>query len=108
MRTLWLAPRTGELAAVLAELPIMLGASWLLAGRIVRARDLSTGEGAACGALAFVLLMAAEMGLALALSDRGAADWLAAQGRLPGLAGLLGQVAFAAMPALVAARAGRA
>ncbi len=104
LRVLWIAPRTGETAAVLLELPLMLLASWLaaraLTGRfeIRRARD-----AVAVGALAFALLMGAELLLALA-TGQSAREWLAGLGRLPGALGLAGQLGFALMPVLVRER----
>jgi hypothetical protein len=101
MRTLWLAPRLGETGAVLAELPVMLAASWWCARRIV-ARAALPGRGAALalGGLAFALLLAAELALALLLFGETAAAWLASLARLPGALGLAGQMLFGLMPAL--------
>lgn len=66
VRTLWLAPALGSaLGAVLCELPLMLGASWIVAGWVLRRwRVTRAGEAAAIGALAFAMLMAAECALA--------------------------------------------
>ena len=83
-RVLWLAPAIGETAAVLAELPPMLAASWWLARRLVAGRALSPAEA----------LLAVALG-------QSVGDWLAAVARPAGLAGLAGQLGFAAMPAWV-------
>jgi hypothetical protein len=98
VRTLWLAPALGELAAVALELPVMLGASAWAAHRLTRRHAIAApGPALAMGALAFALLLAAELALALALG-RSAGEWLASLGEPPGLLGLAGQVAFALMP----------
>ncbi|MGE3690130.1 MAG: hypothetical protein AB7F98_01975 [Novosphingobium sp.] len=100
LRTVLLVPRIGALGAVLAELPLTLAASWLCARQVLRRRPLS-GRGAALamGALAFALLIGAELALGVALFGQSAGQWLAALGTVPGLAGLAGQVLFALMPA---------
>jgi hypothetical protein len=99
-RVLWLAPTIGELAAVAAELPLMLAASWWLARRLVAGRALTPTEAAAMGALALALLLASEAILAVALGQ-SLPGWLASLASLPGGLGLAGQLGFAAMPWLV-------
>lgn len=100
VRTLWLAPATGELAAVAIELPVMLGASWLVAGRLLRRHLLARlAEAAAAGLVAFALLLTCELALAMALAGETPRQWLAALGHAPGALGLAGQVLFALMPA---------
>jgi hypothetical protein len=99
VRVLWLAPRLGESAAVLAELPVMLGASWLWARRLlVRLPLASAGAALAAGALAFVLLLGAEFALGVAAFGQSPGAWLAALLRLPGSLGLAGQLGFALIP----------
>lgn len=104
VRVLWLTPRFGETAAVLVELPFMLAASALAAHRLVRRHAVGgAGPALAMGALALALLMAAEAALALGLSGQGLAGWARALVAMPGVLGLAGQLAFAAMPLLVVA-----
>lgn len=101
VRTLWLAPMLGEVAAVAAELPVMLGASWLLARRTVRRHALTRGGAAlAVGLIAFALLLLAELALAMTLAGQTPADWAAALIRPAGALGLAGQALFALLPAL--------
>ena len=101
-RTLWLAPRVGALAAVLAELPVMLAVSWVMARAVLRRRPLASRRAAlAMGSLAFVLLMGAELALATLGFGQSAGLWLAALATPPGLAGLAGQAGFALMPVWV-------
>jgi len=76
VRTLWLAPRLGVLPAVLAELPPMLTASWLVARRLLARRPLvSRGAALQAGALAFLLLLASEAALAVWGLGQSRAQW---------------------------------
>lgn len=102
VRTLWLAPRWGEEAAVLAELPVMLAASWWAARRIT-ARAALPGRGAALamGGLALALLLGAELALAMLLAGETPGQWLARLATPAGGLGLAGQVLFGLLPALV-------
>lgn len=102
VRTLWLAPLVGPLAAVAVELPVMLGASWWLARRLAVRRPLpSRGAALLAGLIAFALLMALELALGLALFGQSTQQWLAALTTPSGALGLTGQALFALMPALV-------
>lgn len=99
VRVLWIAPALGLLAATALELPVMLGASWIASGWLVRRFALGAGgEALAAGALAFALLMAAECALAVVLSDQTPAQWLAGLAEPHAALGLAGQVVFALMP----------
>jgi hypothetical protein len=107
VRTLWLAPAIGEGPAVLAELPVMLAASWWLARRIVRGAALpSLNAALAMGLIAFALLLLAELALARFGFGQTPGQWLASLGRMPGLLGLAGQALFGLMPGLVWRRPG--
>jgi hypothetical protein len=102
VRTLWLAPAVGPLAAVAVELPVMLGASWWLARRLAARRPLPSRDAAlAAGGIAFALLMGLELALGVALFGQSAKVWLAALTTPSGALGLTGQALFALMPALV-------
>jgi hypothetical protein len=101
LRVLLVAPRLGELAAVTLEVPVVLGLSWLVAGRVLRRWPLPRpGQRLAMGGLAFALLMLAETVLGITLFGRTPAGILAAMATLPGLVGLAGQIGFALIPAL--------
>mgnify|MGYP000632588975 CR=1 FL=1 len=101
LRVLLVAPRLGELAAVTLEVPVVLGLSWLVAGRVLRRWPLPRpGQRLAMGGLAFALLMLAETILGIALFGRSLAGILATVATLPGLVGLAGQIGFALVPAL--------
>lgn len=95
-----LAPAIGEMAATLAELPVILGASWFACLFVVRRFEVEAGAAArlVMGAVAFALLIGAEIVLGLALMNRTAAEQIAAMGEAPALVGLAGQFLFALFP----------
>lgn len=101
-RVSWLAPRTGTVAAVLIELPLILGASFIAARAIVPRFSIQTSRAAlAMGALAFAVLLAAECALAVLAFGQSAAEWAAGLVTRPGILGLLGQLGFALMPWMI-------
>ena len=101
-RTLWLAPRIGALAAVLCEVPLVLGASWWTARRVTARFGITgRGEALAMGGIAFALLMAAEASLAGMLAGQSLSEWARSLWTPAGAAGLTGQVLFALMPCWV-------
>jgi hypothetical protein len=100
LRVLVIAPRVGETFAVFLEAPVILAASWLASrecvGRLrVRAR---ARERLAMGAVAFALLMAAELALSVLVFGRSVTEHLAAWRTLAGGAGLAAQTGFALIP----------
>lgn len=103
VRTLWLAPRVGELAAVALEVPAILVASWLWAKLLLRIDPLSPVQALAMGAAAFALLMASEAVLAQAFGGT-IASWLAGMASPAGALGLAGQAGFGLIPWLAARR----
>jgi hypothetical protein len=109
IRTLFLAPRIGALGAVLTELPLMLIVARMTCLWLVTRFDVGAvwTERLLMGAVAFILLMAAELILSLAAFDRTVAGFVADLGTPEGAVGLAGQVAFAAMPLLVGRRSTR-
>ena len=100
LRVLVITPRFGEWAATLAELPLMLGVSWLYCSWLLQRFSVSAraAERLAMGAFAFALLMVAEVLLGVGLFDRGPAEQVREMTSGPGLAGLIGQLAFACFP----------
>ena len=102
LRVLVVAPRLGEVAAVLAELPVMLAVSWTVCGWLLGRVALSGGWGyrLAMGGVALVLLLGAELGLSVLAFGRTIAEHLASYGSPAGALGLAGQVAFALFPLL--------
>lgn len=102
VRTIFLEPAVGDLRAVLLELPVMLAASWLACGYIIRRLTPAPGRSqrVIMGAAAFSFLMSAEIALALWLFDSTPAQVLAGWAAPAGMAGLGGQIAFAVFPVL--------
>ncbi len=100
IRTLWLAPAIGAIAAVAIEVPLILTVSWWWGRRLLAGQTLATAERAVMGGSAFVWLMLAEFGLAMAFG-RAPAAYLASFLTADGLLGLAGQLAFAALPLLI-------
>ena len=99
LRILWLAPAVGPWAAVALELPLMLGFSAVVAGRLLQRWPLARGPAALAGGLALLLLLAAEAGVSLLAGRDLAAHWAlyrAAEAQL----GLAGQLVFGLLPAL--------
>jgi hypothetical protein len=104
VRTLAVTPRIGATAAVLIELPLILGASWFVATRIVRQERPAPAAALAMGTLAFLLLMIAEATIAVTLSNQSLTQWSAALFETPGWIGLAGQLAFGLFPLLASLR----
>ena len=101
-RVLFVAPRLGPTAAVLLEVPIVVVASWIVARHLLRTRSLTLPERAAMGATAFAFTMASEAALSAIMRGQSVTDWAETVATPPGLVGLAGQVAFAAMPIFAA------
>ena len=101
IREIWLIPPLGGLLAVAIEAPVILTISWIAARRLVaRHRVRSGGPRLVMGAVAFVLLQAAECALGLAFG-KSASDQIAALGEPRGMLGLAAQIAFAFLPFFV-------
>jgi hypothetical protein len=100
LRVLLAVPLLGELVATLAELPMMLAASWAICGWLVRRWRVTPRrpERLTMGAAAFALLMAAEAILSVGLFGRSLGLHLARYGELGPALGLAAQVAFGLFP----------
>jgi hypothetical protein len=99
-RTLVLVPRIGALAAVALELPLMLLASWWVCGAVLRRNPVTPAVllRLTMGMSAFLLLMAAELALAVWGFGMTPADhWASFAGSAARL-GLAGQLGFALIP----------
>jgi len=107
VRELWVTPRVGVRAAELLELPLMLVIT-VLAARAVDRRWL-TASGArmrvVVGLSALVLLLAAEVGLGMALRGLSVRDALLARDPVSGTAYYVSLMIFALMPWCLARRA---
>jgi hypothetical protein len=104
LRTLFIAPVTGEVAAVLIETPIILLVSWFAAGWSIRRFSIPAAatDRLTMGMVAFALLMAIETGMALLLFARPLTEQFAAWATPAGAIGLLAQMAFGFIPLLAA------
>lgn len=99
IRVLGLVPMLGEEIAVLIEGPFILAACGITSWWIVRRFAIASyADSLVVGLLAFVLLMIAELTLAVTGFDMTPAEWFAALWVPPGSWGLLGQVLFALLP----------
>ena len=103
VRTLWLVPRIGVRDAELAEMPVMLAASWAEALWVTRRfalqPSLSTRLGT--GILALALTLCAELSLTYWLRGFTLSQYLASRDPISGTAYVVTLTAFAAMPSLV-------
>lgn len=106
VRALLLEPQIGALPAVALELPVMLGAAWVICRRLLRGREFTSVARAVMGGMAFALLMLAELALALVFGQT-MADHLRGYANPDQGLGLAGQVAFGLLP-LIQSRAGSA
>lgn len=104
VRTLWLVPRLGERWAELAEMPVMVGASWLAARALFRQAGLSLRATVGAGVLALVLLVGVEVTVVLRVRGLSWSEYLATRDAVSGTAYLAALLLFAAMPAWVGAR----
>ena len=95
-----IAPRLGTLTAVLIELPIVLGVSWIVCAQVVRLFDVPNAwlPRLLMGGLAFLLLMIAEPAIAIFGFGRSLAQYFSGFRSTAGLIGLIGQIAFALIP----------
>lgn len=100
IRVLLIEPRLGAVASVLLELPFMLAASWFVCGWLIHRLPVpaAMSSRAAMGALAFALLMAAELALSLFAVGGTVGEHFANYGRAAPMIGLLGQLTFAVFP----------
>ena len=100
LRVTVIVPRIGELLAGALELPVILFVSWLVCRRLIAQFSVPAmiSHRAAMGALAFGLLMLAELGLSVLVFDQSVVVYLAGLQSPDGLLGLAGQIIFALIP----------
>lgn len=105
IRTLYVKGTAGAdpLLAVMVELPIMLFASWVVAGWLIRLFHLGgrVVERLAMGGIGFLLLMAGEVALGLVLFGQTVEMQMALAVEPSRLLGLLGQLGFGVIPVFV-------
>lgn len=96
-RVRMLIPRLGEIAAVSLEIPVILALSWFVSRWIANKFGLTSeiGPRLLMGAVAFALLMLAEVGVSVFAFGRSIEDHLATYWSPQGALGLAGQIAIA-------------
>ena len=102
LRTLFVAPHVGVLAAVAIELPIILAVAWWVSARLQRGSSPTLRGAGLMGGTAFALLLLAEVSLSITLFGRTIAEHLSLYADADHRLGLAGQVAFALIPWLQA------
>lgn len=102
VRTLFVqdAPGSGRLLGVLIELPLMLGASWVLCRYVIHRFSVASAvvARAVMGGLAFSLLLLAELLVGALIFGRTPGEHLALYRDASYALGLAAQAAFALMP----------
>lgn len=101
-RVPFLVPRIGERWAELAEMPITATVIFIAAGYILRRfpEIRHPGRSLMAGFLAFVLSVAAELGLATVLQDRTLAEFISSRDKVSGSVYTALLLVFAVMPRL--------
>lgn len=107
LRMLVLAPTLGASAAIVVEVPFILLISWLVCRAIVDRMEVpaSVSHRVAMGAVAFAILMIAELALSMVLLGRSFSQHLLAYAAAANMLGLGAQIAFALFPTVQLAMA---
>lgn len=101
VRELFMEPAVGELAAVAIELAVLLAFAWWVCRKLIDFYQIADRTAAGLmGATAFVALLGAELAMALYTPSTRIVDHMATYRETPRWIGLVGQIAFAAMPSL--------
>ncbi len=100
VRDLIAAPKVGEFAAVLLEIPVILTVSWFAAKWCIALFSVPPGgaERLTMGLFAFSLTMLAEMAMSVILFGHTVHDHIATYTHFIGLVGLAAQLLFAIIP----------
>lgn len=100
MRTFWVMPLAGELAAVMLEAPVLLAIAWSACGWVAERFDVAEQflDRLVMGGAALAALICAEAVTGLLVWNGALLAYFAAHGRSAVLLGLLVQVAFAVFP----------
>ena len=107
IRIAFLVPRLGERVAELLEAPVMLIVIFFASRHVVRRFALPVDVSIAVGLLALVLLLAAELVLAVAISDRSISGYISSRDPLSGSVYLASVLLYAALPWLHARKSAR-
>jgi hypothetical protein len=102
IRVLVVIPRTGEIIAVLIELPLILTASWIVCTSLISRFQVAPKvvDRIKMGASAFAFLLVAEIALSTYVFGNPIDSTFVRCLTLHGFIGLCGQLAFAAFPLL--------
>lgn len=102
IRVLVLVPRLGEIASVSLEAPVTLAVSWFASRWITEKFDLTSevSPRLLMGAVAFALLMLAEVGVSVFAFGKPIEDYFVAYWSPQGVIGLVAQIAFAFFPVM--------
>ena len=106
IRIPFLVPRLGERVAELLEAPVMLIVIFFASRHVVRRFALATDVSIAVGLLALVLLLAAELVLAVAISGRSISGYISSRDPVSGSVYLASVLLYAALPWLHARKSG--
>lgn len=99
LRELLLAPAFGRMAALLVELPLLLGFCWWIAPRIIRRCGILPGAARLrMGFAALAMLLTFEFTLGVAVRGWDLAGWVGDFVTLPGLVTLAAYLVFALLP----------
>jgi len=99
LRELVLAPALGRMAALLVELPLLLGFCWWIAPRIIRRCAVAPGAARLrMGFAALALLLTLEFTLGVAVRGWDFVDWVGDFATAPGLVTLAAYLLFALLP----------
>lgn len=106
VRVPFVVPRIGERYAELAEMPIMFVAIYFAARHVLRKYGPRTGSAGLIGTgiIALLLLIGAELLLAVLLAGRGIVEYMSSRDPVSGSVYLFMLLLFAAMPWLQARR----
>lgn len=100
IRTLWVAPLAGELAAVMLEAPVLLAIAWSACAWVAERLEVAEPflERLVIGGAALAVLICAEAVTGLIVWRGALLAYFAAHGHSAVLLGLLVQLAFAVFP----------
>jgi hypothetical protein len=100
VRTVAITPFLGSAWAVVVEVPIILGLSWLVCSRSILKLEVAkkVADRILMGLAAFIFLMSAELVLWLIMFDGTLPTFFARYTALAGIIGLIAQLLFALFP----------
>ncbi|MEO5494704.1 MAG: hypothetical protein ABIR08_11855 [Sphingomonas sp.] len=103
IRVMFVAPRVGQLAATIAEMPVMLVAAFFTSGWSIRHWQVAHGHAVRWTMVVWFLILLAgfETALGATLFGRSLADQWTALATPAGLIGLSGQIVAALLPVFV-------